>query len=78
MCGAQPFSSMFRACLGELHAAPDPKNQLHSKFSPPNTPNSSSSTVDLLHKKVEQTPNSMAFMECLKRYSTKSKFPEVG
>jgi hypothetical protein len=31
-----------------------------------------------LEKKVEQTPNSMVFKECLKRYSTKSKFPRVG
>jgi hypothetical protein len=28
-------------------------------------------------KKVDQTPNSMVFMEYLKRYSTKSKFPGV-
>jgi hypothetical protein len=45
-----------RACLGELHAAPDPKKQLHSKFSLPNTPNSSSSTVDLLHEKRWSRP----------------------
>jgi hypothetical protein len=47
--------------LGELHAAPDPKKQLHSKFSPPNTPNSSSSTVDLLQKKGGVDPQLHGF-----------------
>jgi hypothetical protein len=28
----------YRACLGELHTAPDPKKQLHSNFFVPNTP----------------------------------------
>jgi hypothetical protein len=50
-----------RACLGELHATPDPKKQLHSKFSPPNTPNSSSSTVDLLQKKGGVDPQLHGF-----------------
>jgi hypothetical protein len=32
------LDSQFRACLGELHAAPDPQKQLHSNFFVPNTP----------------------------------------
>jgi hypothetical protein len=47
-------------CLGELHAALDQK-QLHSKFSLPNTPNSSSSTVDLLQKKGGADPQLHGF-----------------
>jgi hypothetical protein len=47
-----------------------------SNFSQPNTPSSRSSTVDLL-KNGGAGPNSMVFMECLKRYFTKSKFPRV-
>jgi hypothetical protein len=53
-------SSLLRACLGELHATPD-KKQLHSKVSPPNTPNSSSSTVDLLQKKGGADPQLHGF-----------------
>jgi hypothetical protein len=45
-----------RACLAELHATPDKKNQLHSKNFQPNTIGSTSSTVDLLKKKVERAP----------------------
>jgi hypothetical protein len=52
-----------RACLGELHAAPDPENQLRSKTCQPNTTSSSSSTVDLLQKNGGAGPNSMVFME---------------
>jgi hypothetical protein len=63
--------------LGELHAAPDPKNQLRSKNCQPNTTNSSSSTVDLLQKNGGAGPNSMVFVEYLRRYSTKSKFHGV-
>jgi hypothetical protein len=44
----------------------------------PNTTSSSSSTVDLLQKNGGAGPNSMVLIECLKRYSTKSKFPGVG
>jgi hypothetical protein len=64
--------------LGELHAAPDSKNQLRSKKSQPNTTNSNSSTVDLLQKNGGAAPDSMVFMEYLRRYSTKSKFRGVG
>jgi hypothetical protein len=42
--------SPLRACLAQLQTAPDPKNQLHSKFFLPNTPNSSS-TADVLQKR---------------------------
>jgi hypothetical protein len=66
------------ACLAELHAAPDPKKQLRSKNCQPNTTNSSSSTVDLLQKNGGASPNSMFFVEYLRRYSTKSKFRGVG
>jgi hypothetical protein len=45
-----------RACLAELHTAPDKKNQLRSKICQLNTTSSGSSTVDCSKKTVEQAP----------------------
>jgi hypothetical protein len=60
--------------LAEIHTAPNPKNQLRSKNCQPNI---TRSTVDLLQKIGGAGPNSMVFVEYLRRYSTKSKFRGV-
>jgi hypothetical protein len=57
------WTSNLGGCLGELHTAPDPKNQLCSKICQPNTTSYSSSTVDLLKKNGGAGPNSVVFME---------------
>jgi hypothetical protein len=66
-----------RACLVELHAAPDPRNSSTPNFLRQTHPTPAAPPWICSRKKVEQTPNSMVFMECLKRYSTKSNFVEL-
>jgi hypothetical protein len=55
-CSSWDSLQELRVCLAELHAVPDPKNQLRSKIFQPNTTSCNSSTVDLLKKRVEQAP----------------------
>jgi hypothetical protein len=68
----------FRACLAQLQATPDPKNQLHSKFFLPNTPSFSSSTADLLPKKVGAKPQIHGFGGVPLEVLHKTKFGGVG
>jgi hypothetical protein len=69
-----------RACLGSFTGS---FTQLQiKKIAPLQIFSAKHTQLQQLHRgsaktKVEQTPNSMVFMECLKRYSTKSKFPGV-
>jgi hypothetical protein len=60
-----------RACLGELHTAPDPTKQLHSIFFPAKHINSKNSRST---KSIDLAPNSTKSMECLKGYSAKACF----
>jgi hypothetical protein len=63
-CLQQRLELKIRVCLAQLHASPDPKNQLRFKFFQPNTASSSNSIMDLL-KKCGAGPNSKVFVECL-------------
>jgi hypothetical protein len=67
-----------RACLGEFHAAPDQKNSSTPNFLRQTHPTSAAPPWICSRKKVEQTPNSMVFMECLKRYPPNPNFVELG
>jgi hypothetical protein len=64
-------------CLAELHEAPDPKNQLHSNFFSQTHP-TPAAPPRICSKKRWTGPNSMVFVEYLKRCSTRSKFHVVG
>jgi hypothetical protein len=66
--------SPLRACLAQLQTAPDPKNQLHSKFFLPNTPSSSRSTTNLLQEKGGAKPQIHGFSGVALEALHKTKF----
>jgi hypothetical protein len=68
----------FRACLGELQTAPDPKNNSTPTFSCQTHPAPAVPLRICSKKKVEPGLKSMDLVEYLLRHSTKQNLVELG